>query len=536
MEEPGGRDDAMSGGMSGGIGQPAGPAGGGYGAPPPIPESRAARVLRMQIRAITSERGRLTLLTLVAVTLGIGFVSGLVDTIAIESFFGAGTGRPAPDVGTLLLTVLVLAGASLGGGLTVQATATFTAVSSATLGILSLGTLAALAAAVYGVVRASRPADQNPAGPGGVAVRSIMEGLITAVVAMAATGLWRVSTANDVAFAWLTASVTGRAGLTFLWVFLVVTAAAAAARRTRTTSSSRLGVVWFTLRETFTLTVTLLAGFGIVGLVAVVVTAIQSGIPLLAIAAVPLIGNLAAYTTHLGLFGGVTVGPHTYGAWQLWNGRGALLFLATALLIVTAAARLGVRRTRTTRPAWNRTWQIILASALVWIIVDVVLLPIHADAGLSALMASTSGGIMVAVTGWGFFTLLAGIAGISLLAEVLPPFLYGISPSILALAGGHTATNRWINAVASDDIPVLTHHTPPPGPPTPSWNMTPPPPPPPNPGPPSVPPPPPPTTSSYTWAPPQPGSIPPPPPPPPPGATPNPPGPPAPPPPLRPGK
>ena len=135
-------------------------------------------------------------------------------------------------------------------------------------------------------------------------------------------------------------------------------------------------------------------------------------------------------------------------AWTWFGSWSILLFAAMIVAIAAAALRVGVRRARTGRAEWQRVWQLPLVSLVLGAIVFYGLLPLRFS-GADTPMRSSGGGaghymsLSLQPNALTFFLLGVVVAIISVLAELLPLWVYSSFPAVLQLAGGKKASAAW---------------------------------------------------------------------------------------------
>ena len=116
--------------------------------------------------------------------------------------------------------------------------------------------------------------------------------------------------------------------------------------------------------------------------------------------------------------------------------------------IAAAALRVGVRRARTGRTEWQRVWQLPLVSLVLGAIVFYGLLPLRFSGADTPMRSSGDGAghymsLSMQPNALTFFLLGVVVAIISVLAELLPLWVYSSFPAVLQLAGGKKASAAW---------------------------------------------------------------------------------------------
>jgi len=253
--------------------------------------------------------------------------------------------------------------------------------------------------------------------------------------------------------------VRSSAPLTLIVVALVVFVALVAARGGETLALMMPAGLRQVLSELAALTT--VAGLVMGGLVVpgTVIGALSNGDGPLILALPVYLPNLALYTLSLGCLGGLTVtGASSSGsladagiqsllrnvepvyAWDVLGGVSVLLFLALLVVVLAAAARVGVRRVRLVRPDLTRTWALGAAVLVVGVVVLNLLLPLRLSGGLLGQPVSGAAGATWSAG------LTLGIVGmiVSVLAEYVPAWLYTSATGLLTLCAGRSAVSAWL--------------------------------------------------------------------------------------------
>ena len=394
--------------------------------------------MALQIRWIFSPEGLKTLAMLVASALVLGLVSGVLYAIGVWASGGSeAIGSVVPLVGTLT-------GLALGGGLQMGVGG----IAGASLTMLSLGTLSALALVVSRVARARAHADGTVRETAPTVVRALCEGALVAVLMTLATAFFKVT--FEVPFLGDDSLFRSNAALTLLVQIAVVSAADFVGRQ------RAAGTHWvppFLLRavaparELVAAHLVLFVVFGVVTVVMALVAAVRGGSPAVLFLAPMILPNLVLRMTGLGLLGGVQAGMGAFGgtsqtlwAWDIASGSGWFLLLAGAVAVFLAAARVGVRRVRTQAPVWSRTWQMPTLALLAWLVVGLGLSGVRLSGGTDYFGV----GVSMGMTWWTPFTVSLALLLVSFLAELVPALLAGNAPGLLNLVGGRVATQGWL--------------------------------------------------------------------------------------------
>ncbi|WP_404289243.1 hypothetical protein [Glutamicibacter arilaitensis] len=249
-----------------------------------------------------------------------------------------------------------------------------------------------------------------------------------------------------------------------LSVFLVIflSSALAATRGNRAIPLSARKV----LSEAAIFNGTGLALFGLIAFVSLVVLAFRAsdaGVSGTLALIPPVLGNLSVMLMGLSFFGALGMSgndlsgflpidpsdymPPSMRLWELFDGKGWWLVLATVLLVIFSALRIGIRRARTTkRINSSRIWQLPLATLVIWIVLaSLASIRLSSDfsGSAEAMLGKLSfhGGLL-----WYSSIMVAlGSLVVSVLAEVLPLWCYQLAPRLLVLCAGATATAQWID-------------------------------------------------------------------------------------------
>lgn len=133
--------------------------------------------------------------------------------------------------------------------------------------------------------------------------------------------------------------------------------------------------------------------------------------------------------------------------WDLLDGKGWWLIVATVCLVLFTALRIGTRRARSTKNIeFSRIWQLPLATLVVWIVLG-TLSAIELSSNFSGSAQPLLGHLSIHGGLLWYSSLMVSIGAllVSVLAEILPLWCYQLAPRILVFCAGSTATARWID-------------------------------------------------------------------------------------------
>jgi hypothetical membrane protein len=384
----------------------------------------------------------------IAVVIGAAFISAVLLILAIQGVV------PSRDLQVSFSLLPVLMGASLGGRLSMSVSAGLGG-ANVSVSMPALGTLLAAGAGVYLVARRRAGLDGSGAPLGGLCARAAVEAAATALAACVLTATSSFTSVDGGEIG----DVRSSAPLTLIVVALVVFVALVAARGGETLALMMPAGLRQVLSELAALTT--VAGLVMGGLVVpgTVIGALSNGDGPLILALPVYLPNLALYTLSLGCLGGLTVtGASSSGsladagiqsllrnvepvyAWDVLGGVSVLLFLALLVVVLAAAARVGVRRVRLVRPDLTRTWALGAAVLVVGVVVLNLLLPLRLSGGLLGQPVSGAAGATWSAG------LTLGIVGmiVSVLAEYVPAWLYTSATGLLTLCAGRSAVSAWL--------------------------------------------------------------------------------------------
>ena len=392
-----------------------------------------------------------------AVVLGSAAVSAILTLVAITTMDTTDT------FPTTFSMLPLLMGWSLGGQFAMTGSTSYETV-TLTFTLLPMGALTAAGIGVYVLARRRVAVDGSAAPLVPTLARAGVEAFAVALLSCLVTAPFSLS----IKMLGLERVVVSSSPLmTILLVTVVVFVALVVARSGGPLLERLPGQVVQAGRELGALSVALGVVLGVFVIVAYIAAALTRGWGFASILLLPvLLPNLVLIALGLGSLGGLTAdtaqamdlayympslggekGGDAY-AWTWFGSWSILLFVAMIIAIVAAAVRVGVRRARTGRAEWARVWQLPLVSLVLGAIVFYGLLPLHFS-GTDAPLRSSDGeaarqlsyGIQPnALT---FFMFGIVVAIISVLAELLPMWIYSTFPAVLQLAGGKKASAAW---------------------------------------------------------------------------------------------
>ncbi|WP_146750757.1 hypothetical protein [Actinomyces sp. Z5] len=445
-----------------------------------MPNTAAPSHVAAAMHTLTRKPALTTVGLTLAVVFGVALGSAILLMTSLELL-------GQHDVPTPFGVFVVAMGFSLGGGL--QATISpqllgSDAYVSANVGltVLPLGTLLAIAVGVYLLARRRAPVDESAAPLGAMTLRAAVEAAVAALLACLLTALGSYDPAGT-GEAVVRASAASSLLMTWVIVFAALILARAGVQLTSRVPA-RLRQV---LRELGALATIIGVVLGVVSIVVAVFAAFKNdaggAIPLLPV----LVGNLIVYALTLGTLGGIAGSfsapflqefgvsdvPYPSGSASAWDIMGAwsiLLYVAVLVVAVAGAARVGVRRPRLAAADPARTWQMPVAVLAAGLIVLHLLAPVRLSGRLLGQQATAS----VGPAWWSSLTLALFALIVSVLAEVLPAWLYANANSFLRLCAGTQAVEYWATGqaqpaqqqsfVASTAVPPAPAFTPAPAP------------------------------------------------------------------------
>lgn len=426
--------------------------------PAPAPRNPAVAAY---VRAVFSSGGMAT----VAWIAGVVLAAGLLGAILLLSAAASGADSSSPgfgdpsalgaDFGQVIAGLLVALGVGFGGGISVDANiaAGFIEASGrASLAVFPLGVLAAVVAGSAVVARLRMRGERLLAPTIGAEIaRAAIEGGLVALAMTVLTAFASLGGSGEFGGV----AVRTRAGFVFVTVLVAVAVAVFLARTAlRRRVSGAVDGMWISsLREAGLALAVQFAAFGAAAVVVLVIACAdaESAAPLLA--GLPLLGNLAVAGAALGQFGGLSAAGGSFGsagitAFDVPNGHGWWAIVVAVLGLVVASVAVGLRRSRTARPVWGRTWQMPLIVFAVWCALALGAAGMTAQGEMLAAL-NFSGGGSVGLT-WPT-PFLAGIGAglVSIGAEFLPVLVYRMHPSLLSAFGGRSAVQAWIAGTAA---------------------------------------------------------------------------------------
>ena len=402
------------------------------------------------IRAIFAPHGWTTLAWIAGAVLAAGVLSALCLLGALGVMGSESGGAFSLDFGSMLSALLVLIGASFGGGLVLEGNVgagLFEASGNASATLFPLTALALIAAGTAIVARLRLRFDPAPAPSAAIELaRAAIEGAAVALVLaiVSAFAVFGGSSAFGGMF------IRTRPVVVFFTLLVVVTLSLFLSRESqRRRLIGRPSSPWTrALRESGGTLAVQGAVFSVCALVFLVILAVQAKSVGVLFASLPLLGNVAAIGAALGHFGGLAVGTsvgigQTMMAWDIPGGHGVWLFVAALISLVIAAGVVGVRRQRTGRIDWRRVWQMPLIVFGVWCVLSLGLVGVT----LSGELSSLSGMFGVGSLGLSWstpFVMGLAAAALSIGAEFVPLWAYRMSPGLLRVLGGRQVADAWI--------------------------------------------------------------------------------------------
>lgn len=426
----------------------------------PLP-TRAPRnpEVALYVREVFSSRGIATIAWIAGSVLAAGTLGAILLLAALAAAPSGSTGLGdsagfGADFGQAIAALLVAIGVALGGGLAFDANVDaglFSASGRASLGIVPLGVLAVAVTGAVVVARLRLRRDRLLAPTlGAEAARAAIEG---GFVALAMTLLTAFASLGGTAeFGGV--SLRTRAGLVLVTVFLSVAVPVFLARTAlrRTVTGAVDGTWTVALREAGLALSIQLGAFAAAGSVLLVIASARSESVAPLLAGLPLLGNLAVAGAALGQFGGLSAGAGSFGgvsvtAFDIPDGHGWWAVVIAVLGLAVAAVAVGLRRRRTARPAWGRTWQMPLVVFAVWCVFAFGVAGVAAEGEILAAL-SFGGGGAIGLTWPTPFLAGIGAALVSVGAEFLPLAVYRMNPALLAAFGGRRTVQAWLTGAA----------------------------------------------------------------------------------------
>jgi len=401
---------------------------------------------------------------LTSTALSLAIVLGSAAISAILTMVAMSTTDSTKTFPTTFSTLPLLMGWSLGGQFVMSGSNSYETI-TLTFTLLPMGALTAAGIGVFWLARRRAAVDGSAAPLVPTLARAGAEALAVALVACLVTAPFSM-TATMMGLKVMT--VSSSALMTILLVTVVVFVALVVARSGGALIERLPRPVVQLGRELGALSTALGVVLGVFVVLAYIVAALTQGWNLASILLLPVfLPNLVLLALGMGSLGGVTLdkseaaaalayflpslggedGGDAY-AWTWFGSWSILLFAAMIVAIVAAALRVGVRRSRTGRTEWQRVWQLPLVSLVLGAIVFYGLLPLRFS-GADTPMRSSGGGsghymsVSLQPNALTFFLLGVVVAIISVLAELLPLWVYSSFPAVLQLAGGKKASAAW---------------------------------------------------------------------------------------------
>ena len=393
-----------------------------------------------------------------AIVLGSAAISAILMLVALS------TSESTKTFPTTFSTLPLLMGWSLGGQFVMSGSNSYETI-TLTFTLLPMGALTAAGIGVFWLARRRAAVDGSAAPLVPTLARAGAEALAVALVACLVTAPFSM-TATMMGLKVMT--VSSSALMTILLVTVVVFVALVVARSGGALIERLPRPVVQLGRELGALSTALGVVLGVFVVLAYIVAALTQGWNLASILLLPVfLPNLVLLALGMGSLGGITLdkseaaaalayflpslggedGGDAY-AWTWFGSWSILLFAAVIVAIAAAALRVGVRRARTGRTEWQRVWQLPLVSLVLGAIVFYGLLPLRFS-GADTPMRSSGGGaghymsLSLQPNALTFFLLGVVVAIISVLAELLPLWVYSSFPAVLQLAGGKKASAAW---------------------------------------------------------------------------------------------
>ena len=401
---------------------------------------------------------------LTSTALSLAIVLGSAAISAILMLVAMSTSESTKTFPTTFSTLPLLMGWSLGGQFVMSGSNSYETI-TLTFTLLPMGALTAAGIGVFWLARRRAAVDGSAAPLVPTLARAGAEALAVALVACLVTAPFSM-TATMMGLKVMT--VSSSALMTILLVTVVVFVALVVARSGGSLLERLPSPVVQLGRELGALSTALGVVLGVFIIVAYIAAVLIQGSGFASILLLPvLLPNLVLLALGLGSLGGITLdkseaaaalayflpslggedGGDAY-AWTWFGSWSILLFAAMIVAIAAAALRVGVRRARTGRAEWQRVWQLPLVSLVLGAIVFYGLLPLRFS-GADTPMRSSGGGaghymsLSLQPNALTFFLLGVVVAIISVLAELLPLWVYSSFPAVLQLAGGKKASAAW---------------------------------------------------------------------------------------------
>lgn len=401
---------------------------------------------------------------LTSTALSLAIVLGSAAISAILTMVAMSTTDSTKTFPTTFSTLPLLMGWSLGGQFVMSGSNSYETI-TLTFTLLPMGALTAAGIGVFWLARRRAAVDGSAAPLVPTLARAGAEALAVALVACLVTAPFSM-TATMMGLKVMT--VSSSALMTILLVTVVVFVALVVARSGGALIERLPRPVVQISRELGALSTALGVVLGVFVIVAYIAAVLTQGSGFASILLLPvLLPNLVLLALGMGSLGGITLdksevaaalayflpslggedGGDAY-AWTWFGSWSILLFAAMIVAIAAAALRVGVRRARTGRTEWRRVWQLPLVSLVLGAILFYGLLPLRFS-GADTPMRSSGGGaghymsLSMQPNALTFFLLGVVVAIISVLAELLPLWVYSSFPAVLQLAGGKKASAAW---------------------------------------------------------------------------------------------
>ncbi len=400
---------------------------------------------------------------LTSTALSLAIVLGSAAISAILTMVAMSTTDSTKTFPTTFSTLPLLMGWSLGGQFVMSGSNSYETI-TLTFTLLPMGALTAAGIGVFWLARRRAAVDGSAAPLVPTLARAGAEALAVALVACLVTAPFSM-TATMMGLKVMT--VSSSALMTILLVTVVVFVALVVARSGGALIERLPRPVVQLGRELGALSTALGVVLGVFVVLAYIVAALTQGWNLASILLLPVfLPNLVLLALGMGSLGGVTLDkseaaealayflPSLGGedgdsyAWTWFGSWSILLFAAMIVAIAAAAVRVGVRRARTGRIEWARVWQLPLVSLVLGAIVFYGLLPLRFS-GADTPMRSSGGGaglhmsVSMQPNVLTFFLFGVVVAIVSVLAELLPLWVYSVFPAVLQLVGGKKASAAW---------------------------------------------------------------------------------------------
>jgi hypothetical protein len=399
-------------------------------------------------------------------------VAGVLGAIAFTIALSSVLSGIAPDLGQMTSVLLVFLGAAFGGGITADVSVEsglISMVGGGAIAVMPLGSIAVLVLVTSATARWRAQHDRVVAPHLGAEIaRAVIEAAGVALFVTLFTAFARFGGGSS--FAGI--EFRTQSGLVFVTLLSAVSATLFVVRasRHRRVAGTRGGVLLGSVREGTLFLIVQFVGFGLVGLVVLVVLSARAESVAPFFVGLPLLANLAAMGAALGSFGAIWFSNGGFsttsiGVFDIEGAHGLWLLLVSVVSVVVAAGVVGVRRRRMAAPVWRRVWQLPLVVFAVWCVLALGLAGVSAGGEVLSAV-SMSGGISIGMSWWTPVTIAIGAAIASVAAEFVPTLAYRVHPTILVVFGGRRHADAWVrgeNVVTStysDDVAGAAHDEP----------------------------------------------------------------------------